>query len=144
MNLFDPQSGNFTHFRHEKNNAQSICGDYVLTACEDSKGNIWIGTWGDGVTVFNPANNTFKHFKNDPGNASSLNNNNAWIIYEDKDKNIWVGTSGGGLNLLNPDHNSFTHYQYDRNRSDGISVIILYPFLKIAMGNCGYAPTAEA
>lgn len=121
LNLFDPKTDNFTHFKNQKNNPQSICGDYVLTMCEDAKGNIWLGTWGKGVTVYNPVTNTYKHFKADPDNPSGLSNNNAWVIYEDREKNIWIGTSGGGINLLNPDGKTFTHYRSDPDNKESIS-----------------------
>ncbi len=121
LNLFDPKTENFTHFMNQKNNSQSICGDYVLTMCEDTKGNIWLGTWGKGVTVFNPQKNTYKHFKNDPKDPGSLNNNNAWVIYQDRENNIWIGTSGGGVNLLNPDGKTFTHFKADPGNKESIS-----------------------
>jgi sugar lactone lactonase YvrE len=66
LNLYDPLTKQFRHFRHETGNKNSICGDYVLSVCEDSKGNVWVGTWADGITVFNPQKNTYQHFKNDP------------------------------------------------------------------------------
>lgn len=113
MNQFDPKTEKFIHFRHQKGNKNSICGDYVLSVREDNKGNIWIGTWADGVTVYNPEKKTYEHFKNNPSDASSLSSNNAWTIFEDSDKNIWIGTYDGGLNLFNPDKNNFTRYMWD-------------------------------
>jgi len=89
--------------------------------CEDSKGNIWLGTWGKGVTVYNPVEHTFRHFKNDPDDPTSLNNNNAWVVFEDREKDIWVGTSGGGINRLNPDGKTFTHYKSDPADKETIS-----------------------
>ena len=82
---------------------------------------LWIGTWGDGITVFNQEKNTYKHFKNDPSKPHSLSNNNAWKIYEDADKNIWVGTYGGGLNKYDPNTNSFIRYQYDEPNEQGLN-----------------------
>ena len=121
LNLFDPLSGNFTHYTHNLFNKNSICGNYVLNICEDADHNLWIGTWGDGITIFNKDKNTYRHIKNDPGNPKSLSSNNAWNIYQDKDKKMWVGTFGGGLNEYNPDNNSFTKYRYDEKNINGIS-----------------------
>ncbi|MEO6456619.1 MAG: two-component regulator propeller domain-containing protein, partial [Ginsengibacter sp.] len=117
VNLFDPVTGNFTHYLHNPANQNSICGNYVLNICEDSQNNLWIGTWGDGVTVYNKEKNTYRHFKNDPANLNSLSSNNAWSIYEDKDKNIWIGTYGGGLNRYNAANSSFIRYKYAENNS---------------------------
>ncbi len=126
VNLFDPVTGNFTHYKHDPSNSNSICGDYVLNICEDSQHNLWIGTWGDGITVFNKEKNSYRHFKNDPRNPKSLSANNAWTIYEDYDGNIWIGTYGGGLNRYNPDDNSFTRFTYDEHTTNGINSDNIY------------------
>jgi signal transduction histidine kinase/ActR/RegA family two-component response regulator len=88
---------------------------------EDSKGNLWIGTWGDGITVLGRKDNSVLHFRNNPHDPSSLANNNAWTIYEDRMHNIWVGTYGGGLDQYDPGTRSFIHYSYNENDSGGIS-----------------------
>ncbi|MEO8763455.1 MAG: two-component regulator propeller domain-containing protein [Ginsengibacter sp.] len=127
VNLFDPATGNFTHYVHDPGNPNSICGNYVLNICEDSQHNLWIGTWGNGITVFNKEKNTYRHFKNDPSNSNSLSSNNAWSIYEDRDKNIWVGTYGGGLERYNAASNSFMRFKSDvNNTSSGISSDKIY------------------
>lgn len=126
VNLFNPVTGNFTHYIHNPANKNSICGNYVLNIFEDSKHNLWIGTWGDGITVYNKDKNTYKHFANDPADDKSLSSNNAWNIYEDRDKNIWIGTYGGGLNLYDPGNNSFIHYRYDKKNSAGINSDKIY------------------
>jgi signal transduction histidine kinase/streptogramin lyase len=107
----------------------------VLGVCEDSKENLWIGTWGDGVTVFNKAENTYKHFKNDPNNTASLSSNNAWVIFQDRDKNIWIGTYGGGLNLYNPDNDSFIRYQLDEKNPASISNNKIHSIFEDRQGN---------
>ncbi|MDB5278218.1 MAG: response regulator [Ferruginibacter sp.] len=121
LNLFDPSTGDFTRFRHQKNNSNSICGDNVLNTCEDSDGNIWIGSWFRGLSVYNPQNKRFTHFRNSPNDTTSLSSNNAWKIFEDREKNIWVATFGEGLNLLNADHKTFTRFQFDPNNTHSIS-----------------------
>jgi len=126
INLFDPVTGNFTHYIHNPARQNSICGNYVLNICEDSQHNLWIGTWADGITVYNKDKNTYKHFKNDPADPNSLSSNNAWNVYEDKDGNMWVGTYGGGLNKYNPNNNSFSRYKYDEKNTAGISSDRIY------------------
>ncbi len=121
LNLFDPVTGNFTHYIHNADNKNSICGNYVLNIAEDSENNLWIGTWGDGITVFNKEKNTYRHFKNNPADANSLSSNNAWNVYQDNEKNMWVGTYDGGLDQYNSKSNSFTKYRYDVNNINSIS-----------------------
>ncbi|PCJ89902.1 MAG: hypothetical protein COA57_00895 [Flavobacteriales bacterium] len=61
----------------------------VLSMCQDSRGNIWFGTYGGGVGVFNGME--FKTITTKDG----LANNSVWAIMEDRQGNIWIGTDGG-------------------------------------------------
>lgn len=60
----------------------------------DSKQNLWIGTYADGVKRYNLQTGLCTEFKqNDP--AFSLINNQVRCINEDRQSNIWVGTYKG-------------------------------------------------
>lgn len=119
LNLFDPATGNFTHFKHIAGNKNTIGGNYVLNVCEDIDHNLWIGTWADGVTIFNREKNTYKHFKNQPSDSASLSSNNAWTIYRDRENNMWVGTYGGGLDEYDRQKQSFKHFRPEKNKAAG-------------------------
>jgi ligand-binding sensor domain-containing protein/signal transduction histidine kinase len=121
VNLFDRKTGKFSYFKHDKNNKNSICGNYVLKVTGDDKNNLWIGTWGDGLTVFNRKNNAYKNFNHNPDDPSSISSNNCWTILQDSKGNIWIGTKGGGLNLYNAAQDNFIRYVYDPNNPSGIN-----------------------
>ncbi len=76
----------------------------VYSITNDSQGNVWVGTKGDGIYLFEPTANANKYnvkqLKRDPNNLYSLSDNGVYSIFEDSKKNIWVATYGGGLNLL--------------------------------------------
>lgn len=77
----------------------------VYSILEDSKGNIWLGTKGNGLFKATPDDAAKKfysltHYKNNPNDATSLSNDMVYAITEDKKGRIWVGTFGGGINLL--------------------------------------------
>lgn len=61
----------------------------ISSIIEDTKGNIWIATMGEGVYRFN--GKTFANFTATDG----LMTNVVFSIIEDKDGNIWFGTSNG-------------------------------------------------
>ena len=72
----------------------------ITSIAEDKNGNVWIGTWGNGLYRFDKKTKTFEHFyyqSNDPG---SLSYNRIIKILIDKKSAIWVGTFGGGLNRI--------------------------------------------
>lgn len=70
---------------------------------QDTEGNIWIGTKGEGVYKISKQHGykyTIENHKYDPDNIYSLNDNNVYSIHQDKRGRIWIGTYGGGLNML--------------------------------------------
>ncbi len=82
----------------------------VYSIYEDSDGNIWLGTKGDGLIRMRPVGDGYewKRFKNDPLNPNSLSSNNIYSISQDMDGRIWIGTWGGALSMLmNSDSNEF-------------------------------------
>lgn len=91
----------------------------IYSLFEDSDGNIWIGTKGDGVVKLQSTGAgsygvaaRFRHCSSDP---FSLSSNDIYSIAQDHSGRIWVGTYGGGLSMLqHPDStdflNVYTHF----------------------------------
>jgi len=59
--IYNKESETFEIFRHQENDKNSLCNDYLLTIYGDKKGNIWIGT-RSGLDKFNPSTRTFTHY----------------------------------------------------------------------------------
>ncbi|MCL6493599.1 MAG: hypothetical protein K6T54_02340 [Ignavibacterium sp.] len=94
----------------------SLNDDHIIKVFEDSKKNIWIGTYHSGVFYLsnehkknNPEEIKFVQYKNS-SNSNSLSNNTVMYFDEDKNGNIWIGTLGGGLNKLNSQTKLFTNF----------------------------------
>lgn len=72
----------------------------VISLAEDSKGNLWAGTFA-GLLKVDPAHKNHQMFKTDyPVRA----------IHEDKNEQLWVGTEGGGFLQFNPITKKFKTY----------------------------------
>lgn len=120
---YDPRENAFTHHSLQK------IGDIAITASpksiiEDTNGEIWIGTWNNGLYRYSPSKNIFYSYP-------QLNpRNSAHVIYEDSRKNIWIGTWGEGLHLLeNPrDMENFrlNTYRHDSNDPESLSDNLVY------------------
>lgn len=69
---------------------------------QDSHGNIWIATKGDGIILAEKEGTHFKftRFKYDEDDIYSLSHNSVYWLHEDKYGRIWVATFGGGLNYI--------------------------------------------
>lgn len=96
----------------------------VKSLFEDDRGDIWIGTWSQGL--FRYEKRTGKYWKYPQMNSG----NSAHVVFQDSHKNIWVGTWGAGLHLLhdayNPKKTTWTTFTHDENRSGTISDNLIY------------------
>ncbi len=91
----------YTHFKHNPFDSNSVSSDDIISLYEDKNGFIWVGTWSGGLNRFNPATETFKHYKYSTSDTLSLSNNLVYDIAEDKLGRIWVATNNG-LNRFIP------------------------------------------
>ena len=70
-------------------------GGRVMDLLEDSRGNVWIGTWRAGLWQVN-SKGLVRHWTRSNG----LADNAVPFVFEDRDWNIWVGMEQGGLTRL--------------------------------------------
>jgi ligand-binding sensor domain-containing protein/signal transduction histidine kinase len=130
LDLFDPESGNFTHFRPDLKNPASLSDDTVTAILRDSQGILWIGTHG-GLEQYDPKTKQFIHFRYNKNDSTSLSNNQVRALYEDKQGTLWVGTGSafrndggraedGGLNRLDRKTGTFTRYFHHQNDNNSL------------------------
>ncbi|WP_316811342.1 two-component regulator propeller domain-containing protein [Pedobacter heparinus] len=101
LSIFDPLSGNFTNFKHDKYDAASLSHKSVLKIMKDRTGSIWIGTYAGGVNIYNPVNLNFINIGEQMGSNPGLTNPVVSSIVATANDDLWIGTEGGGLNLVN-------------------------------------------
>ena len=79
----------------------------IYSACEDSKGNIWLGTRGKGLQVGDD-----QHYIHQATDTNSLAADPVFCILQDRKQRMWIGTFGGGLDLSVPkkDKYIFRHF----------------------------------
>jgi ligand-binding sensor domain-containing protein len=97
---------------------QTINSGTIINIFEDSRNNIWVSTYGDGIFVYD---HTTKNFKNYNLKKNELNSKNIYLTFEDKNHNIWIGTDGGGVNKLNSINSTFTYFTHDEKIRNSIS-----------------------
>ena len=88
----------FKRFLHDPDNTNSITSNDVYFSYQDTKGRMWVATFGGGLNLFqsNDTHSIFKHkinsFANYPDFGQYME---VRTIVEDKTGRIWVGTTDG-------------------------------------------------
>lgn len=112
---------NFTVYKNDIHDKNSISDNFIWTIFEDKSGILWIGTNSGGLSKFNRNTEKFVNYKNIPGDSTSLSNNNVRTIVEDEDGILWIGTEGGGLNSFDKKTNKFVRYLHNKNNPKSIN-----------------------
>jgi signal transduction histidine kinase/ligand-binding sensor domain-containing protein len=118
LNRFNPEKGNFTRYQHEPGNENSLESNLVGALFEDSKGNFWVGTMGDGLHIMNREKGTFTHYYYDSLHPEKLSRPPVYatpydfitFITEDSLGGIWIGSFLSGINRFDTLEKKITHF----------------------------------
>jgi signal transduction histidine kinase/ligand-binding sensor domain-containing protein len=121
LNRFDRVTGKFVRYLHNPQDSNSISNNKVRAIFEDSKGNFWIGSAGDGLQTLDRKTGRFTHYKYDPAHPEKLSRpplkfhelyalNHITFINEDSKGNIWIGSSINGVNKYDPGTKTIIHF----------------------------------
>ncbi len=106
---------------------QGMNSTMVTSILEDSRGNIWIGTMNQGVSMYN--GETLTHYTKKEG----LSTNNVRSMLEDIHGNLWFVTWGGGVSMYNGE--TFTHF----TEKEGLSDNYILSMLEDSHGNLWFS-----
>jgi signal transduction histidine kinase/ligand-binding sensor domain-containing protein len=132
LNRFNPENETFTRYLHDPDDSTSLINNKVRSILEDSRGNFWIGTVGDGLHLMDRQKGTFKRHHNDPlhpGNLSgpwkqgpvpAVSDSSTHIssIYEDDEGKIWITAFPGGLKVFDPVSKITRHFKMGNRKND--------------------------
>ncbi len=82
----------------------------------DKNGNLWIGTYKNGVYRYDPINKHFIHLDASLG----LSHPEVLGIFKDREQNIWVGT-GDGVNLWEEKSQRFISFKSEKNKPNSLA-----------------------
>ncbi|MGB7295667.1 MAG: two-component regulator propeller domain-containing protein [Candidatus Aminicenantales bacterium] len=80
----------------------------IYPAFEDSKGEIWFGTHGQGLFRFDKYEGTSVQYRHDLQRSDSLSGDIVMAVEDDRIGDIWIGTRLNGLSRLNRRKDTFT------------------------------------
>jgi ligand-binding sensor domain-containing protein/signal transduction histidine kinase/AraC-like DNA-binding protein len=108
------QDKDITRYTNKYGESNSLPGDYVISLCEDKEGNIWVGTYGSGISKIHISNDNKAIFSNYNVN-NGLCNNVVYAIQKDRNDNLWLSTDNG-LSRFDPATRQFRNFYV----SDGL------------------------
>ena len=97
-------------FRNMPGQANCIPQDVIMTLQLDSKQNLWIGTYSEGLCRYDKKKNTFKTYRKGKS-PQGISDNSVQSIFEDTHGNLWIGTFQNGIDLFDPTTETFTNFQ---------------------------------
>lgn len=122
-----------SYYNKQKDNfdfVEAAPENFYTILYEDHLGNVWAGTYADGVHWFNPQTGANGHFRYEPGKPGSLGGNRVNWIFEDSQQQLWIATEGG-LCKLDPSRQQFTTY----TTKNGFPSNIMYAVLEDGQNN---------
>ena len=116
----DAANKNVTRYVHNTS-SNSLVDNRVRAIYEDSKGNFWVGTVGDGLHTMNRTEGTFNRHSYNPkspeklsrpplGNLYNYAEDHIVFISEDAKGFIWIATFEGGINRYDPGTKTVKHF----------------------------------
>ena len=110
---FDPMQDRFV--RHDPSFT-----DFVHSVYQDSRGNIWLGTYGTGLYCCDGNFNRIAHITSQD-RTRGLTSDRITSFFEDSKQRIWITTEGGGICYTDPQPNISNLHLYSLTRSDGLT-----------------------
>lgn len=109
---------NFTLYKNDPENKNTLANNIVMDLAEDRTGKIWIATGGGGLDCFDPSTETFTHYPQGPDGVSESYVN---CLFLDSEQMLWLGTEGGGLNKFDPNSKTFTYFSHDDSMAGSLA-----------------------
>jgi len=119
IGLFKYDGSHLISYKPEANNLNSIIASRLECVYADTKGNIWTGSFQNGLDRFDPETEIFTHFQHNKSDPSSVRSDSIRALLEDNDGTLWVGTAKG-LDRLDIKTEKFTHI--DNKSEDGLTL----------------------
>ena len=115
---------------------KELCKGYAINSlAKDHLGNLWAGTFNDGIHIFSLANNNKIHLTHNPYNPESIPGNSIWSIMATKDGVVWTSAYKSGISYYNPQQLLFQHYETIPNIQESLSNNIVNCFIEDKEGN---------
>ncbi|TQV87932.1 hybrid sensor histidine kinase/response regulator transcription factor [Aliikangiella coralliicola] len=105
LSRYNRATDNFTVFRHDPQNSNSLSANTINALQHDDNGILWVATQ-NGLDRFDTLNNQFTHYSHDESNLESLPSNRIRTLAKAQSGELYIGSSKG-LSYFHAETNSF-------------------------------------
>jgi len=107
LNFFNKTSDEFSQDK------QWSPSKHILSLLQDSRKNVWVGTYENGLDVLGPDSKRISHFSTGT-KPDQISNSSVFALMMDHQGDIWAGIDNGGVNIIH-EKKVVRRYQYDKN-----------------------------
>ena len=108
LDRYNRESGRFEHFGADRSNPRSVGSDAVSTLTVDSRGELWVGTQGGGISHLLPGTSGRPEFETF-GARDGLAAEAIGAIVEDASGDLWISTTAG-ISRFDRETRSFVNF----------------------------------
>lgn len=126
---------NFQLVNSKTPTGRNLSSDIITSFAEAENGDLYVGTWGEGINVIDIDASTISHIKAQPGNDEALQDDRITTLLIDSKQNLWVGTYRAGLYFRKSGNNKFIQYQNDPEDDSTLSSNQISKIMEIGNGN---------
>ncbi len=118
LNLYDGH--NFSYYKHDRNDSNSIGGSNIRSLITDKEGNLWAGTRNGTLNRYSREKQKFVKYAltSVPGEGRTVSSIDALI--QDEEGTIWIGTVADGVYKLDPKTGNFHHYFHEPKNGNSL------------------------
>ncbi len=128
LNQFNREKGTFTRYMHDPANPHSLIDNKVRSIFEDSRGNFWVGTRGDGLHLMDRKTGLFERISSVHPDVHRPYRPPVGSIYdhitfitEDYEGALWIGTLASGLSRYDPNTKETTFFNAITKNANGFT-----------------------
>jgi len=121
VNKVDGRKKQFSLYRPEPGNPNSLSQEIVWTIFEDAERILWVGTHGGGLNRIDRTANRFTVFRADPDNPTSLSSDFVRLVIGDPSGDLWIGTNDGGICRMDRHSGAVRRYRHDADDPGSLS-----------------------
>ncbi len=106
---------------NDKSDPHSLSGGDIWKMAEDGKGNVWVGTFYNGLNLWQNNTNLYSVFYQNQS-QSSLSGQFVRGLCQDRAGNLWIGTEDGGLNKMDLITKNVTNYYLTNDNGERLNI----------------------